>query len=117
MSRVPRVTDASSAKPATPARQASLPVGQDPQRVLRGRPAPVRRCLVGAGLADRLREVWPGLMLRKFHTDAACAAWAGKERQTASNWRNGDCGPDAASVSRAWLDWPDEMHALLTGGR
>lgn len=92
-------------------RQGGLPV----HRARVARMAPLRACPVGAGLADRLREVWPGLMLRKFGTDEACAAAFGRRRQTGSNWRNGDCGPDAAAVSAAWLWWGDEMRALLTG--
>ena len=79
--------------------------------------APVRVCPVGRDLADRQREVWPGLMLRKYASDAACAHAFARERQTASNWRNGACGPDAGACAQAWLWWPDEMLALLTAPR
>ena len=68
-----------------------------------------------AELRQRLLDVWPGLMLRHYGSDAACADAFGKERQTATNWRSGHCGPDAGSVSIAFLRWPDEMARLLGG--
>lgn len=78
------------------------------------RPAPMaRRCPVGRDMADALRAIWPGLMLRKFRSDAECAAVFGRERQTGSNWRNGDCGPDAGATAQAFLTWPDELPALV----
>jgi hypothetical protein len=77
--------------------------------------APVRDVPVGADMRDRLMAVWPGLMLRKFASDAATAACFGVERQTATYWRSGATGPNGAAVALAWLLWPGEMAALLRG--
>lgn len=105
-----------SGQPATARGQKSLQ-----NRRLRGfrappvRLAPLRVCPVGADMRTRLLDVWPGLMLRNYPSDAACADAFGKERQTATNWRSGHCGPDAGSVSIAFLRWPDEMARLLGG--
>jgi hypothetical protein len=102
------------AKPALPARQTSLPrlPAADPRR---RRMEPLRAVPIGADMRQRLLDIWPGLMLRKFDSDAACAACFGVERQTASYWRNGDTGPNGAAVALAWLLWPGDMGRLLAG--
>lgn len=69
-------------------RQSSLP----PPRAFRAPPvrlAPVRIIPVGADMKARLLAIWPGLMLRKFSSDAQNAAAFGVERQTASYWQIG----------------------------
>lgn len=102
------------AKPALPARQTSLPrlPAADPRR---RRMDPVRAVPVGADMRQRLLDIWPGLMLRKFDSDAANAACFGVERQTATYWRNGETGPNGAAVALAWLLWPGDMARLLGG--
>ncbi len=76
---------------------------------------PVRAVPVGAQMRQRLLDIWPGLMLRKFDSDAANAACFGVERQTATYWRNGETGPNGAAVALAWLLWPADMARLLGG--
>ncbi len=103
--------------PATGGAQASLrqmPLPALPRGRAALRAAPLaRRCPVGRDMAEALRAIWPGLMLRKFRSDAECAAVFGRERQTGSNWRGGDCGPDAGATAQAFLMWPVELPALV----
>jgi len=100
--------------PALPARQTSLPrlPAADPRR---RRMEPLRAVPIGADMRQRLLDIWPGLMLRKFDSDAANAACFGVERQTATYWRNGETGPNGAAVALAWLLWPGDMARLLGG--
>ena len=115
MSSVPHSRVAAKApgpQPAPVFRQSSLPL----PRAFRAPPvrlAPVRLIPVGADMKARLLAIWPGLMLRKFSSDAQNAAAFGVERQTASYWRNGDTGSNGAAVALAWLLWPDELARLL----
>lgn len=76
---------------------------------------PLRAVPIGADMRQRLLDIWPGLMLRKFDSDAANAACFGVERQTATYWRNGETGPNGAAVALAWLLWPGDMARLLGG--
>lgn len=101
---------AQGARPRLPADLPAASAFRHTARLAALRPLPV-----GAGMRARLMDIWPGLLLRKFASDADCAACFGVERQTATYWRSGDTGPNGAAVALAWLMWPAEMTALLGG--
>lgn len=101
--------------PATVARQTSLPTGPA-RRAMRAAPRPAVLTLDPDLVRQRLADGWPGLMLRKFDSDRACAEFFGRTRQAASYWRSGHCKPDAPALALAWLVWPEECRAMC-GGR
>jgi hypothetical protein len=103
---------AGRAQQAAAARSLPRLPAADPRR---RRMEPLRAVPIGADMRQRLLDIWPGLMLRKFDSDAANAACFGVERQTATYWRNGETGPNGAAVALAWLLWPGDMARLLGG--
>ena len=103
---------AGRAQQAAAARSLPRLPAADPRR---RRMDPVRAVPIGADMRQRLLDIWPGLILRKFDSDAANAACFGVERQTATYWRNGETGPNGAAVALAWLLWPGDMARLLGG--
>lgn len=100
--------------PAPVRRQMSLPPAPG-RRALRHDPRHGLRTLNPDAVRARLTEGWPGLMLRRFDSDRACAEFFGRSRQAASNWRNGTCRPDAAALALAWLRWPEDCAAICGG--
>jgi hypothetical protein len=65
-----------------------------------------------AAVAEALADGWPGLMLRKFSSDADCGEAFGRTRQTGTNWRSGHCKPDGPAVLLAFILWPEDMAHL-----
>lgn len=109
------LSPARQTQPRTPSRQMSLapPPLRRAMRPVPARAAP--RVLSRDRVAIALAREWPGLMLRKFPSDAACGAGFGRTRQTGTNWRSGHCKPDAASLAMAALVWPEDFAAMFEG--
>lgn len=110
------VTGGAESQRATGPAQMSLRAPAPLRRAMRAEVKVPRRGIVAGEVTEALVRGWPGLMLRKFDSDEACAAFFGRTRQTGWNWRNGHCGPDAGAVALASMVWPDDLAAILTEG-